>query len=344
MLEPTVFSNKEIINQMKNIYNICITKIEVESRGSANIFYVYDNRNNKYVLKEFESACDEQNVIKEIKIINYLKNDGIKVPRYIKTINNEYYFKYKNRTVILMEFIDGYTKPSNTGNQKQVMESAEILGKMVKSLERFKNMPEDNLDKWIDNSKLELGKKKFIEIINKVEKFPNNENINHIKQDINERINIINNIQKNDYSEMKNLTMKNSHGDYSIMQFIYKNERVEALLDFAKARKMPITWEIIRSFTYIDEDSKNGDLNLDNLINYTKKVMEYIKLNKYDLKYMPHFYLIQLVSSAFGYEQYLENNNQKQLLEFAFWRCKMSKTLFNRLDEISAKLVEILDK
>ena len=42
MLEPTVFSNKEIINQMKNIYNICIAKIEIESRGSANIFYVYD--------------------------------------------------------------------------------------------------------------------------------------------------------------------------------------------------------------------------------------------------------------------------------------------------------------
>ena len=54
MLEPTVFSNKEIINQMKNKYNICITKIEVESRGSANIFYVYDwENNNQKQLLEF---------------------------------------------------------------------------------------------------------------------------------------------------------------------------------------------------------------------------------------------------------------------------------------------------
>jgi len=344
MLEPTVFSKQEIINQIRNKYNICITKIEIESRGSANIFYVYDDKDKKYVFKEFESACNEENVMKEIKIINHLRSDGIKVPKYIPTINNDYYFKYKNRTVILMEFIDGYTKESNTGNKSQVIESAQILGKMLKSLESFEDMPEDNLEKWIDNSKLKFGKEKFVEILKEIEYVPDDENINQIKLDLNVRIDIINSLQQNDYSEMKNLTMKNSHGDYSIMQFIYKNEKVEALLDFAKARKMPITWEIIRSFTYIDEDSKNGNLNLDNLIEYIRKVLEYVELNKYDLKYMPYFYLIQLVSSPFGYEQYLKDNTQKKLLEFAFWRCKMSKTLFYRLDEISTKLVGILNR
>ena len=61
---------------------------------------------------------------------------------------------------------------------------------------------------------------------------------------------IITSLEKMDFSEMTDLTLKNSHGDYSIMQFIYKDEKVEALLDFAKARKMPIAWEIIRSYIY----------------------------------------------------------------------------------------------
>ena len=70
MLEKTVFTRQEIINKIQEKYNISITKIEQEPRGSANIFYVYDNQGTKYVLKEFESACNQENVIKEIKIIN----------------------------------------------------------------------------------------------------------------------------------------------------------------------------------------------------------------------------------------------------------------------------------
>ena len=342
MLEPTVFSNEEIISQVKEKYNIYVTKIEKEPRGSANIFYIYDGNETKYVLKEFESACNEDNVIKEIKIINHLRNDGIKVPTYIETIEGKYYFKYKNRTVILMKFIDGYTKEANTGNQEQVMESAEILGKMLKSLKNFGELQADDIEKWCDKSKLISGKNKLLKLLEQVESYSENDTILQIKSDIKSRINIIEKIENIDFSEMKNMTLMNSHGDYSIMQFIYKDEQVEALLDFAKARKMSVSWEIIRSFTYIDRDSINGDLNIENLVKYTKKVMQYVKLNEYDLKWMPYFYLIQLVSSPFGYEQYLNDKNQKQLLNFAFWRCKMSKNLYNKLNEISNSLLSIV--
>lgn len=341
MLEPSVFSNEEIINKVKEKYNIQVTKIEKESRGSANIFYIYDNTKTKYVLKEFESACNEENVFKEIRIINHLRNDGIKVPKYIKTVDGNYYFKHKNRTTILMEYIYGYTKESNTGNIDQVMESAEILGKILKSLESFNGLQADDIDKWCSKSKLILGKAKFLKILDQIEGESDNNIIQQIKSDINSRIVIINELEQMDFSDMKNMTLMNSHGDFSIMQFIYKDEKVEAVLDFAKARKMPIAWEIIRSYTYIDIESISGDLNIENLVKYTKKVMEYVKLNEYDLKWMPYFYLIQLVSSPFGYEQYLNENSQRQLLDFAFWRSKMSKTLYSRLNEIVNSMLVI---
>ena len=159
---------------------------------------------------------------------------------------------------------------------------------------------------------------------------PQNNIAQQIEKDMKTRIEIIENLKKIDFSEMKNMTLMNSHGDYSISQFIYTDEKVEAVLDFAKARKMPIAWEIIRSFTYIDIDSKDGDININSLVDYTKKVMQYVKLSKCDLKWMPYFYLIQLVSSPFGYEQYLNDKSQTQLLDFAFWRCKMSETLWEK--------------
>lgn len=347
MLEKSVFSNEEIINQIKQNYNILITKIETEPRGSANIFYVYDKNNEKYVLKEFESACNEENVIKEIKIINHLKQDGIKVAEYIKTQNDEYYFKYKNRTVVLMKYIHGYTKESNSGNFKQVIESAELLGKIVKSLENYNKMEEDNIEKLCNGEKLYQCKEKFDNILKSIQEIEicNNDLVaEKIKQDITDRLKIVNELEKIDFTEMKNLTMKNCHGDFSIMQFIYENEEVVAVLDFAKARKMPVAWEIIRSYTYIDEKCKDGEIDVENLVEYVKEVMKYIKLSKIDLKWMAYFYLVQLVSSPFGYNEYLRNNKLTNLLAFAFWRCRMSKDLYARVEEISGRLIELVER
>lgn len=336
MLEKSVFnSNTEIIEKVKEIYNIDIIKIETEDRGSANIKYLYNKENNKYVFKEFESNCNENNVIKESKIINHLQKSNIKVPTYIKTIAGELYFKYKERTIILMEYIEGYTKASNTGNFKQTIESATILGQMVKSLESYPYMEVDNIDKWYNKIKIESGLQKHLKL---KEKLGDIEIEKSIKHDVIEKIRILEKLKLMDFEGMQNVTYKNSHGDYSIMQFIYKDEKVNAVLDFAKARAMPISWEIMRSYTYIDEKCKDGDIDINNLLEYVKEFQKYVKLNIYDLKFMPHIYLIQLAASPFGYEEYINNNEQKNLLNFAVWRTKMCKTLIKNIDEISNKL------
>ena len=47
---------------------------------------------------------------------------------------------------------------------------------------------------------------------------------------------------------------------------------------------MPVGWEIIRSYTHIDEQCKDGSFNIKNYNDYMKTVMKYVKLNEYDLK------------------------------------------------------------
>lgn len=58
------------------------------------------------------------------------------------------------------------------------------------------------------------------------------------------------------------MTFKNCNGDFSIMQFIYENEKIKAVLDFERAKYMPVGWEIIRSYTHIDEQCKDGSFNI----------------------------------------------------------------------------------
>lgn len=62
--------------------------------------------------------------------------------------------------------------------------------------------------------------------------------------------------------------------------------------------------------------------------------------NKYDLKYAPHIYLLQLVSSTYGYKEYNEDFEQNELINFAFFRTKICKSLYNNLEELSSKLIK----
>ena len=142
-----------------------------------------------------------------------------------------------------------------------------------------------------------------------------------------------------DFSDMNKVSVMNTHGDYSILQFIYKNGKINAIIDFVSACKMPIVWEIIRSYSYIDPKVKDGQIDINNLIDYTKTFNKYVLLNKYDLKYMSYLYLVQLLSSTFGYKQYVADNSKKELLEFAYFRTKLCKNLDENADKITKALI-----
>lgn len=93
----------------KSNYNIITKDIEHEDRGSANIFYITDDENENMYLKNLNQDVKKKN-IKRSTNSGFLKSKNISVPEYVKTVDNKYYFKYKNRIVILMKYITGYTK------------------------------------------------------------------------------------------------------------------------------------------------------------------------------------------------------------------------------------------
>ena len=108
--------------------------------------------------------------------------------------------------------------------------------------------------------------------------------------------------------------------------------------DLINKLNLPIIWEVMRSYSYVDEEAKNGELNIDTLVEYVKKFAKYVQLNKYDLKYAAQLYLIQIVSSPFGYKQYNDDYEKKGLLEFALFRTNLCRYLYNNSKEISTRL------
>lgn len=99
---------------------------------------------------------------------------------------------------------------------------------------------------------------------------------------------------------------------------------------------MPIVWEVIRSYSYIDKE-----FNIEHLVDYFKEFIKYIQLNQYDLEYASYIYLIQLAGSTYGYKEYDEDFDQKELLQFAFYRTNLCKILYENLEKISLKLKKL---
>lgn len=330
--------NEDTIKRiLKDNYNIETSKVTKIDRGTANIFEV-QSKEKKYILKEFSEGKSEESVIKETNIINFLKDRNIKVPVYIKSTQGNFYIKLENRIIIVQEYVDGYTMENNTGDYNKTIESATILGKMTKELKDYTGLEEDGIiEKWFSKESLENGITKMLDLKSKLN--VDNPYKSIFEKDLEDKINMSKDLIENfQFDIIEKLTIMNSHGDYSVQQLIYNDKEETTVIDFETAKKLPIIWEVMRSYSYIDKEAKNGNLNLNTLVDYVKEFSKYVKLNEYDLKYAAKIYLIQIVSSPFGYKQYNDNYEKTGLLEFALFRTNLCRYLYKNSDEISLRL------
>lgn len=332
-------TEQEINNIIKKNYGISdIISIEEINRGTADI-YLIKTLKRKLIFKYFQDKYSQKEINREISIINFLNYRKILTPRYVETINGEFSIIYNDCVVIMQDYIEGTTKEKNIGNEKEMLDSAMYLGKMVKALEDFEHLYELETAGWfdLDSANVILKYKELLDNLDMAD-----ENASTIKHDLLKKIKIIQNLKDLDISDINKVSIKFTHGDYSVMQFIYDNNEIKAIIDFVAACDMPMVWEIIRSYSYIDEKCIDGKFDIDNLLKYVTEFQKYVSLNEYDLKFMPYIYLFQLLKSSFGYKQYLKNGNIG-LLEFGIVRTKMCEYLFNHAAAISSRLLSEID-
>ena len=343
-LEKTKLTKEKIIDIVTNDYGLLgIIQINYINRGTSNIFQVIVN-NKKYILKEFNSERTLKYIEKEINIINYLSTKGILVPKYLQLKNGEYHTNIEDRIIIMQEFVEGEILEDNSAEYDQLIKSAELLGKLIKALEEYPDLDDED----IINQK--FSKRYLIDAIEKIKIEKNKINTdNKYKEifikDYETKIAIAQELANNFNFEIINkLTIKNTHGDYCNLQLIYNNKKEITVIDFETAKKMPIIWDIMRSYCYMDKEAKDGIINIENLKEYIREVNKYVRLNKYDLKYAADVFLIQLIGSVFGYREYNKDYNQKNLLRFALFRTKICKDLYKNSNKISKELLKILEE
>lgn len=340
-IQKSNLNDEKIRKILKEEYGMLPDEITEVNRGTANIFKIKTEKGN-FILKEFNEKRTVESVEKETNIINFLKERNINVPKYIKTVYDKFYIENEGRIIILQEFVDGYTMENNTvEDYKRIIESATLLGKVTKELREYPELSEENIiEKQFSKENLQ---NKIVKM-KKLKEELKNDNIykNKFEQDLDFKIKVSEELEsKFDFSIIRKMTIINGHGDYSIQQLIYNDKKETTVIDFETAKKLPIVWEVMRSYSYIDKEAKDGNLNIKTLVEYFKEFSKFIKLNEYDLKYAAHIYLIQLICSPFGYKEYNNDYSQTGLLNFAFFRTNLCQYLYENLYEISLALSKV---
>ena len=266
-IEKSKLNNRKIENILEKEYNIIPYDITRINRGTSNIFKIESNQ-GKYILKEFITKRKKDTIIKEIEIINFLHKRNINVPKYAKTVNNNFYTENEGRIIIVQEFIEGYTVEDNTGDYEKVIECANILGRLAKELMDYTELSDENIiEEYFSKNRIHAGIEKMNQLKNDIKE--DNKYKEQIEKDIDYRIKISKEIENNfDFDIVKKLTMLNSHGDFCIQQLIYNNQKEPTIIDFEKAKKLPIVWEVMRSYSYVDKELKEGNINIDTLVDY----------------------------------------------------------------------------
>ena len=320
MIEKTALSHNKIKELCLKHYNLRIKSIELLNRGSANIF-ILDK--DKYILKEFQSDTNEISILNEINVVNYLEKHRVNVPKFIKTTSNNFYVKNEKRIIVLQKYIKGKTLDCNEGSFKQTIESAKALGLIVKKLKKIKfYLPNSDI---LNNFSIDKINSSISNYNNLIKKLSNEFKIEkEIILDLTKKINMLKEISKLDFNDKNKLTTLNTHGDFNVLQFVYHNKKIKAILDFVSACKMPIIWEVIRSYSYIDKEAKNGQFNV----------------NDFDLKYGIYLYLLQILNSDFGYKQFIIDRSKTELLDFAKFRTKICCYLFDNCESITKILLK----
>lgn len=330
----------QIVDFLVKWYCIDVFSIKEIDRGNA---ILYNINENKFVLKIFQEKYKKEDIIKEAEIFELLKENNIPAPEYIKNIDDEYFTIFNGRVAILQKFILGHEVDKNTGDINMLLDSARILGKIVQVLNSCDNQimfPNNGIESWYSDKSIKESIEKHQDLL----KLAIEQDKNDIVEDLKYKIKLLRNVKKEfALDELSKLTCLNTHGDYNVLQCIYGDDnKIKAVLDFVSACKMPVVWEIIRSYSYLDKKAVNGYIDINNLKTYVTEFMKYQDLSDYDLKYMGLLYFIQILTSTYGYRQYLNDNSEIDMLEFAKFRTNMCNYLYKNMDKISKEIQNIV--
>lgn len=300
-VESSQVSIEDIKTIVFNYYGFNVNQVEVFANSSATVYKIYTS-NYTYILKEVQSQIQEEQIVREIQVCQYLLRKGYIVPKHIRTIQKKYWLRIRKHFFYMYEWIAGKPFCKYSG-EKELLEKTSIhYAKLIMDLSDLKiAAPQSNIG--------HCSKEMVLNSIRNHNKLKNIINDVEVREKIQKKINrIYRLVDKNDYYE-KGITYMLSHGDYNTQQLLLTDDGRIATLDFLSVKYMPISFELFRAYIFFARDFVKGNLDINQLVNYINKFKGFVNLTNEDILQMLPMYYYRILLSTFGYEQYALSSN-----------------------------------
>lgn len=260
----------------------------IDSHFGTKIFLAQTNK-GKYIVKTLPSGSEDME--NEGHITEYLYNNGISVPRLLKTNIGTYHVETEKFQFHIQEFIEGETLKVNTAPEWFLEKSANIIGKVHNVLKDYRKLKTNFDGVFFDKSNVKGSINHYSEKLNDSIKVND-------KKLISERIDHLERILLFDIDPSK-LTYSNSHGDFHIGQIIADSENL-TVIDWTAACRLPVCLDIITPYVFSSPECRDGKINGDGLKRFISNYSKYFSLNDYDIKIMPYLFYYQQIICGYS--------------------------------------------
>lgn len=273
MAVKTTFSKEDFSKILSN-YNLGgIKKFKPFKLGAVQTNLLLETEKDKFVFRYYESR-PEKYALFEINVLQYLAKHSYPCPAPIRNIRGGFIGKYKNKPFALFEFMDGEHKENV--NPKLIVQA---IGKLHKITIGYKPKYFEARDTYDPKScwKSAISNSKKIKSKSEAKK-----RLDWLKVEL-DKLKLPNNLPKGV-----------CHCDTHPSNFLYKNEKVSAVLDFDDASYVYLLYDIANmvyfwAWPHKKEIIFNQAKDLLNEYQRYRKLTEIEKYHLYDLLKMVIF-------------------------------------------------------
>lgn len=239
--------------RLYKLYDIEIETMETSANGAGRLTYFVTAGGKKYVVKN-PSDNEMNHPETEIKVCETLLQKGIPACRFIPNKHGKMLSADENgRRFTVQQFYEGVAYGYNEAPAHLQKASAAMLAMIHTAMKDMENIPVGIGGEFFANRKPEYMENAYIQTLRQAEENGDKD----IAAAIRSNMRIVGAMP--DYAfDINKFTCGNTHGDYTISQIIWLDERVNGVIDWTCACKHPYIWELVRSYVYMAPEAGQG--------------------------------------------------------------------------------------
>lgn len=320
--------------RLYKLYDIEIETMKSTENGAGGLTYIVTDRSETYVVKyPSDNEMNHPNV--EIKVCEVLIEKGIPACKFILNKKDKMISTDENgRRFTVQLFYEGTTYAYNEASCNMQKESAVLLAKIHTAMKNMEGIPIGIGADFFKYRKPEYMNESYIAALQQAI----NNGDTAIADAIHSNMRIVKEMLEYEF-DINKFSCGNTHGDYMISQLIWKESKINGIIDWTCVCKHPYIWEITRSYVFMAPEVKQGEINIEGLINYISDYMEVGSLNAYDVENAGNLFYYFLAVCNF-YEQYYDSlsKNRYIYLEQANMASKLLVWFEKHIDELNERL------